>query len=127
MRAHYIFAPLLGATLLVGCSSGASDQAVCDELITLEQQLVNAAEFTPETLNGTHTKLAQLAADAKGDLGDALNTLEPVFSDLVKLSSSDTTASDALSVITDLSVADMFALNSAATTINDICGINFSF
>ncbi|HEY4577171.1 MAG TPA: hypothetical protein VIG67_04880 [Yaniella sp.] len=116
--------PLIGGLFLVGCGNAAANDT-CAQLQEYEQRIIEADpedENTSNVLAATYDDVGALADEADGEVGDALQTLQPLLNKLEALTGNDEEAAlQAKEELAELSEDEIQDIDDAADYINETC------
>ena len=116
-----------GLILLVGCGEAAANET-CQQLQDLEQRIIDVdpdADDVNALLADVYDDVAALAEETDGELGEALNTMQPVFDQFEALIGDDEQAAIAAQQAqAEQSEEGIAAIDEAANYINETCDLS---
>ncbi len=117
----------MAGLLLVGCGEAAANET-CQDLQDLEQRIIDSDPEDPnvsDVLAATYLDVSQIATESEGELGAALDELQPLLEKLGALTGDDEEAAlQAKEELSELSEDQIDAMDQAANYVNETCELS---
>ena len=127
MAMRRLVVPVFAGLVLVGCGEAAANDT-CQDLKDLEQRIIDADPEDPNVsalLADTYSDVSELAGDSEGELGAALDDLQPLLEKLGALTGDDEQAAlQAKEDLAELSEDQVTEMDEAANYVNETCELS---